>query len=156
MRLRTWLPVFVAAIFAFGCISALAQDEGRDHDRGRDREEARDAHDRDSHDRDSHDKDHFYADHDRDAMHGWYAAHHDHLPPGLRDRDRLPPEMERRLVVHGIIPVELRGKMYPCPPDLERQLPPPPPDCAHVFIGGHVVLVNRVNFQGVDVFHLEL
>jgi hypothetical protein len=25
-----------------------------------------------------------------------------------------------------------------------------------VFIGGHVVLVNRVNFQVVDVFHLQL
>jgi hypothetical protein len=146
MRLRICLPVFIAAIFAFGGNLALAQEEGRDHDRGRDREEFREGHDRD----------HFYGDHDREAMHGWYAEHHDHLPQGLRDRDRLPPELERRLVVHGIIPVELRGRMFPCPPDLERRLPPPPPDCAHVFIGGHVVLVNRVNFQVVDVFHLGM
>jgi hypothetical protein len=151
MRLKTCLAVFVAGIFAFGCNLALAQDEGRDHDRGHDREESREARDHEA-----HDNDHFYGDHEHDTMHGWYAAHHDHLPPGLRDRDRLQPEMERRLVVRGILPVELRGKMYPCPPDLERQLPPPPPDCAHVFIGGHVVLVNRVNFQVVDVFHLQL
>ena len=63
------------------------------------------------------------------------------------------PELERQLVVRGVLPVELRGRMYPCPPELEHQLPPPPPDCAHVFIGGHVVLVNRVSFQIVDVFH---
>jgi hypothetical protein len=150
MRLRICLPVLIAAMFAFGCNLALAQEEGRDHDRGRDREEFREGHDRD------HDRDHFYGNHDREAMHGWYAEHHDHLPRGLRDRDRLPPELERRLVVRGVLPVELRGKMYPCPPDLERRLPPPPPDCAHVFIGGHVVLMNRVNFQVVDVFHLEM
>jgi Ni/Co efflux regulator RcnB len=146
MKLRNWVPVLLAAIFAFGCNLALAQEEGHDRDRGHDREEFRDGHDRD----------HFYGDHDREAMRGWYAQHRDHLPPGLRDRDRLPPEMERRLVVHGILPVELRGRMYPCPPELERQLPPPPPDCTHVFIGGHVVLMNRVNFQIVDVFHFEL
>ncbi len=150
MRLRTCLPVFIAAMFAFGSNLALAQEEGRDHDRGRDRGEFREGHDRD------HERDHFYGDHDREAMHGWYAEHHDHLPRGLRDRDRLPPELERRFVVHGILPVELRGRMYPCPPDLERRLPPPPPDCAHVFIGGHVALVNRVNFQIVDIFHFEL
>ena len=95
MRLRTCLPVFIAAILAFGCSLALAQEEGRDHDRGRDREEFREGQDRD----------HFYGDHEHEAMHGWYAAHHDHLPRGLRDRDRLPPELERRLVVRGILPV---------------------------------------------------
>jgi hypothetical protein len=46
--------------------------------------------------------------------------------------------------------------MFPCPPELERQLPPPPPDCAHMVIGGHIVLVNRANFQVMDVFHFEL
>lgn len=31
-----------------------------------------------------------------------------------------------------------------------------PPDCSHVVIGGHIVLLNRMNFQIVDVFHFEL
>src|ERR1700692_1823411 len=43
-----------------------------------------------------------------------------------------------------------------CPGDLERHLPPPPPDCEHVVIGGHVVLLNRRTFVVVDVFHLEI
>lgn len=158
MRFKTWLYLFVAAVFAIGCVQGFAQDDRHD----RDRDEFHGDHDRD-HDRDNdrdhdrgHDRDHFYGDHDHDAMRGWYVAHHDHLPPGLRDRDRLPPGLERQLVLRGVLPVELRGRMYPCPPELERQLPPPPPDCAHVFIGGHVVLVNRVNFQVVDIFHFEL
>jgi hypothetical protein len=146
MRLRTCLHVLIAAIFAFGCNLAFSQEEGHDHGR-----------DYDNHERhENQDRDHFYGDHDRDAMRGWYAEHHDHLPPGLRDRDRLPPELERRLVIHGILAPELRARMFPCPPELERQLPPPPPDCAHMVIGGHIVLVNRANFQVVDVFHFEL
>ena len=44
--------------------------------------------------------------------------------------------------------------MYAVPVDLERELPPPPPNCEHVFIGGHVVLLNRRTFVVVDVFHL--
>jgi hypothetical protein len=42
------------------------------------------------------------------------------------------------------------------PPDLERRLPPPPPDCAHVVIGGHIVLMNRRTNVVLDIFHLEL
>jgi hypothetical protein len=45
--------------------------------------------------------------------------------------------------------------MYPCPEELERRLPPPPPDCAHVFIGGHIVLLNRKTEVVVDIFHFE-
>src|SRR6516165_845426 len=37
------------------------------------------------------DRDHFYGDREHDTMRGWNTAHHDHLPPGLRNRDRLPP-----------------------------------------------------------------
>jgi hypothetical protein len=35
-------------------------------------------------------------------------------------------------------------------------LPPPPPDCAHVVIGGHIVLMNRRTNVALDIFHLEL
>jgi Ni/Co efflux regulator RcnB len=144
MRGRTFLHLFIAAIFAFGCTLAFAQDDGRDRDRDRGRDEYRE------------DKghDHFYNDHDRDAMRAWYRDHHDHLPPGFGDR--LTPEQERYLVANGVLPPELRPRMYPCPHDLEQTLPPPPPGCAHMVIGGHVVLVNPATFQIVDVFHVEL
>ena len=135
MRLRTCLHVLIAAIFALGCNLAFAQDEdhGHGHGWGHEKKEKN----REDHDRD---RDHFYGDRERKTMHGWYAEHHRQLPPGLRDRDRLPPGLEKQ----------------PCPEESERRLPPPPPDCAHVLVGGHVVLLNRVNFQIVDVFHFEL
>lgn len=95
---------------------------------------------------------HHYADHNSD-LRDWYRANYRHLPPGLAKRDRLPPGLERRIVVQGFVPAELRDRMQPCPQDVEAFLPPPPPGHVHVFIGGNLVLVNRVNFQIADVFH---
>ncbi len=92
----------------------------------------------------------------RDELRGWYRENYDHLPPGLAERDRLPPGLERQLIVRGTLPPGLRKKMLRCPEDMEYRLPPPPPDCEHVLIGGHVVLLNRKTFLVVDVFHFEL
>jgi Ni/Co efflux regulator RcnB len=139
---------------------AVAQDHGHGSDK-HDRDDDRDRdHDRD-HDYDhGHDRDHGrghlrYHDHDRE-IHDWYRTHYKHLPPGLSKRDRLPPGLERQLVVRGVLPVGLRGRMQPCPHELEAMLPPPEPGYAHVFIGGNLVLVNRANFQVADVFHFDV
>src|SRR5258708_4997651 len=99
---------------------------------------------------------HGYSNHDRDEMRDWYHGRHDNLPPGLAKRDRLPPGLERQLVVRGTLPPGLRKKVQDCPEDLERRLPPPPRDCRHVVIGGHIVLLNTRTFVIVDVFHFEL
>jgi len=96
-----------------------------------------------------------YRDHDRD-LHGWYRAHYNHLPPGLAKRDRLPPGLERQLVVRGTLPPGLRREMHPCPTEVVQYLPPPPPGYMHTVIGGHIVLVNRKTFFVLDVFHFEL
>jgi Ni/Co efflux regulator RcnB len=112
------------------------------------------------HDRDDRDDQgrHYYSDHDRDSMREWYHDHDrdGHLPPGLAKRDQLPPGLERQLRVRGTLPPGLRKRMAPCPEEIERRLPPPPPDCAHVVIGGHVVLVNRRSYVVLDIFHFEL
>jgi len=50
----------------------------------------------------------------------------------------------------------LQKRLYPCPEELEHRLPPPPPDCAHLFIGGHIVLLNRKTNVVVDIFHFEI
>jgi hypothetical protein len=78
------------------------------------------------------------------------------LPPGLARRDQLPPGLERQLVVRGELPPGLRRKIQRCPEDLERRLPPPPRDCEHVVIGGHIVLLNRKTFVVLDIFHVEV
>ncbi|MBI4167238.1 MAG: RcnB family protein [Acidobacteria bacterium] len=93
-----------------------------------------------------------YSDRDHEALRGWYKGHRGDIPPGLAKRDELPPGLEKQLVRRGTLPPGLRKKMYDCPPEVVRFLPPPPPDCRHVFIGGHIVLVNRRTNVVLDFF----
>jgi Ni/Co efflux regulator RcnB len=139
MRLKRWLCVCLLGAFAT-CGIAAADDHGHGK----------------HHDRDD-DDDHrqYYSDHDRDEMRDWYHGQDDHLPPGLAKRDQLPPGLEKQLRVRGTLPPGLRKKMEPCPEELERRLPPPPTGCAHVVVGGHVVLVNRSTYVVLDIFHFE-
>src|ERR1019366_4904676 len=74
---------------------------------------------------------HGYDDRDHEVMHGWYQGHRGNLPPGLAKKDRLPPGLERQLELRGTLPPGLRGRIYAVPPDLERELPSPPPNCEH-------------------------
>src|SRR5713226_401184 len=97
-----------------------------------------------------------FNDHDRDAMREWYQDHRDALPPGLAKKDRLPPGLERQLAERGTLPPGLLKHIQPCPEELERRLPPPPPDCTHVVIGGHVVLLNHRTNRVLAVFHFEI
>jgi hypothetical protein len=154
MLLKVWFRTGAIGVLslALSTTIAVAQDHGHGHEK----------HDRDD---DEHDGDHGhghdkgrghekYHDHDKDIR-GWYQTQYSHLPPGLAKRDRLPPGLERQLVVNGTLPPGLQKKMQPCPRELEVMLPPPPPNYTHVFIGGNLVLVNRVSFQVADVFHFD-
>lgn len=155
MSSKNWCRAGAIAVLslALSTTIAAAQDHGHGHDK----------HDRDDDDHGNghgkgHDKRHgheAYSDHDRDIR-DWYRAHYSDLPPGLAKRDRLPPGLERQLVVRGTLPPGLQKKMQPCPRELEMMLPPPPPNYVHVVIGGNLVLVNRLNFQIADVFHFEI
>src|SRR5579863_6104131 len=141
MQRMRWLAVFagVMLVFAFG--PAIAQAQGNSHGKGHDKHG--DADDQ---------GEHYYKAHDREVMHDWYADHEGHLPPGLAKKDRLPPGLERQLVVRGTLPPGLQKRIHPCPEELERQLPPPPPHCEHVVIGGHIVLLDRRTNMVLDVF----
>lgn len=121
--------------------SALAQGNG--HGKGHNK-----------HGDDDDQGEHYYRDHDRDIR-GWYDDHQSNLPPGLAKKDRLPPGLEKQLARRGELPPGLQKRLQPCPEDLERRLPPPPPDCAHVLIGGHIVLLNRRTNIVLDIFHFE-
>ncbi len=144
MQSRRLLYACAAIMFALVSSASFAQPgHGNGHGKHGD-------HDDDDRDR------HGYSNHDRDEMRDWYHGRHDNLPPGLAKRDRLPPGLERQLVVRGTLPPGLRKKVQDCPEDLERRLPPPPRDCRHVVIGGHIVLLNTRTFVIVDVFHFEL
>lgn len=97
-----------------------------------------------------HDK-HYYKDHDRQVARGWYREHEGHLPPGLAKKDQLPPGLQRQLEVRGTLPPGLQKRLQPVPQDLEVRLAPPPPECAHVLIGGNIVLLNRRTNIVVDI-----
>jgi Ni/Co efflux regulator RcnB len=165
MFLKLWFRAgtILATALALCTTIAVAQGNGHGHDK-HDRDDDR-SYDQDRDEGHGHGHGHGeghghgnghgrYHDHDRE-IHDWYRTHYSHLPPGLAKRDRLPPGLERQLVVNGTLPPGLRRKMQPCPHELEVMLPPPPPNYAHVVIGGNLVLVNRVSFQVADVFHFD-
>ena len=163
MSYRQWFRAGAIAILslALSATIAVAQGNGHGHDK-HDRDDDDRWHDRDDDHghgnghHESHGRGHeHYRDHDRDIR-GWYHSHYNHLPPGLAKRDRLPPGLERQLIVNGTLPPGLRDRMQPCPHELEVMLPPPPPDYVHVFVGGNLVLYNRASFQIADVFHFEI
>jgi len=139
MRLKWWFYACAVAMFALSGMAIADDEHGHGHGKHHGRDDDRD------HDRQ------YYSDHDRDEMRGWYRNQGDHLPPGLAKRDRLPPGLERQLQVRGTLPPGLQKKMVRCPEELEQRLPPPPPGCAHFFIGGNVVLVNRSSFLVLDI-----
>jgi hypothetical protein len=167
MSFKRWLRAGATAVLSLALSTTMAVAQGNGH--GHDKHDADDDRDR-GHDRDDehgrghayghedHGRghDHFrYSDRDRD-LRGWYHDHYRHLPPGLAERDQLPPGLERQLIVNGTLPPGLRGRMQPCPREVEVMLPPPPPNFVHVVIGGNLVLYNRANFQVADVFHFDI
>ena len=97
----------------------------------------------------------YYKDRDRDEARGWYDEHESNLPPGLAKKDRLPPGLEKQLARNGTLPPGLQKRIQPCPEELVRRLPPAPPDCAHVLIAEHIVLLNRRTNVILDVVHFD-
>src|SRR5215469_4458222 len=65
---------------------------------------------------------------EREIISGYYANPGQGLPPGLAKREALPPGLEKQLVRNGTLPPGLQKRIQPCPPELVRVLPPPPPD----------------------------
>jgi Ni/Co efflux regulator RcnB len=152
------LYLVVAALLCLGPGTAFAdhdrdQDEGHGHGHGKAKHERAEDRREDRHENRA--ERHSYREHDRE-LHEWYRSHYNSLPPGLSKRDRLPPGLERQLVVRGTLPPGLQKKIQPCPVEVEQYLPPPPVGYMHTVIGGNIVLVNRKTFFVLDVFHFEM
>jgi hypothetical protein len=141
MRTTRWMVACTLSAFLLTSSFALAQDRGNGHGKGHGKQA------------DGDDQGEYYKDRDREAIRGWYDEHRSNLPPGLAKKDQLPHGLEKQLVRRGTLPPGLQKKLQPCPEDLERRLPPPPPECAHVLIGGSLVLLNRRTNLIVDIFN---
>src|ERR1700730_4597624 len=84
-----------------------------------------------------------FSEHDQQAAHDWYNQHQAHPPAGFRNQDRLSPDEESRLREGAVLDRNLRKKVHSAPPDLYRQLPPPPSQHRYVGIGNHVALIDN-------------
>ncbi len=161
MRTR-WILAAVMALLAVtsGAASAQGRGRGRDKDKGMPPGQARKAERAEQGDRGDRGEARF-ADHDREIARNWYVHERRNpnqdreLPPGLRDRDRLPPGIERKLERGWVIDPDDRRLLYPPPPVLVRSFAPPPPGYQYFLIGGHMVLVDP-GYRVFDVIHLEL
>jgi Ni/Co efflux regulator RcnB len=140
MKTRKWIVVCGTALFALAGGSVMAQGNSQAPGRGHDPN-------RSEHNR--------FDDRDREAMRGWYQEHHNRLPRGFRDRDRLSDDFERRLVIGFALTPEYRRRVVAVPSDLYRRLPPPPRGYRYVVIDGHICLVDR-DWRVADVVHFEL
>jgi len=144
MKNTKWILISAVSCFALTATLAHGQGKGKGHDKQDKQENGKEDEGR------GHDK-HYSKDHDRLAARGWYDEHQGHLPPGLAKKDQLPPGLQRQLVVRGTLPPGLQKRLQPVPQDLEVRLAPPPPECAHVLIGGNIVLLNRRTNLIVDI-----
>jgi hypothetical protein len=147
MRATKWMTASVLGIFLLTANFAMAQGKGKGNGHGKGQ---------DKHGENDDQGEYYYNHHDQEAIHGWYLHNENHLPPGLAKKDRLPPGLEKQLVRRGTLPPGLQKRIEPCPREVERMLPPPPPDCANVLIGGHIVLFNKKTNIVIDVFNFDI
>ena len=145
MKASHFISTALLGIFLLSGSPAFAQGNSQGHGHGK-------GHDKKHGDDDQGDNDANRYNSHKEDIRGWYSENESHLPPGLAKKDRLSPGLEKQLVRNGTLPPGLQKRFYPVPVELERRLPPPPPDCAHVLVSGHIVLLNRKTNLIVDVF----
>jgi Ni/Co efflux regulator RcnB len=95
-----------------------------------------------------------FNDNDRQMVHGWYQQHQRALPAGLRDRDRLEPNLSARIDVGRVLDRELRGHAHTVPADLLRRLPAAPRGDRYFLVDGQLCLVDS-GYQVQDVIRVS-
>jgi hypothetical protein len=76
----------------------------------------------------------------------------EHYYSGARN---VPPGLRRKYYRTGTLPPGWQKKLQPFPPELARQLPPPPPNCDRGYIDGVAIVYNRttrVILDSIDLF----
>ena len=157
MKTRKWLSVITLGLFMLPGNAAFADRDkhDKDHGEGHGNGHWREMKAHKDYDDDDDRRGYGFATHDRDEFRGWYAEHYANLPPGLAKKDRLPPGLERQLLLRDKFPPGLERQVYLVPVDLQRRLPPTPRDCERVVVGGHIVLRDRQTKIVLDIFHFE-
>jgi hypothetical protein len=95
-----------------------------------------------------------FGERDREIIRSYCSHSSSNLPPGLAKRGgQLPPGLEKQLRRNGQLPPGLQKKVDRCPKELERLLPPLPPNYARVFVGGRGLIVDA-QFNIVDLIDI--
>ena len=137
----------IGVALAAGTVCGQGNSQGKGHGKGHQK------HEQDDDDQGPPVKYGFGA-HDREIIAGYYANRSSNLPPGLAKRGgNLPPGLEKQLQRNGTLPPGLQKRLQPCPAEVERQLPPLPPDYRRGVIGAHVLIFNKNTNVIVDVLH---
>jgi hypothetical protein len=139
---RQWITTGALTLALLGVSSgtALAQARGNDY-RERNNDEW------------NH-RDHFN-DQDRQVTRDWYLRNRSHLGRGWTRRDRLSPEMERRLRLGARLDPALRRQMYWLPADLTRRYGPAPRGYRYAIIGGNIVMLDP-DYRVHDIFRIDV
>jgi len=145
MKASKFAGTMLLSVLLFAVGPAHAQGNSQDHGHGK-------GHEKNHGDDEPEDRGAYRYEYHQEVMRGWYNQSAGHLPPGLAKKDRLPPGVEKQLGRNGTLPPGLQKRLYPAPVELEERLPPPPPDCGHFLISGHMVLLNLKTKVMVDVF----
>jgi Ni/Co efflux regulator RcnB len=131
-----WLAMVAAgAILAMSASAALAQDSRQQGGQNRTSSTQ-------------------FDDHSQQVARDWNNQHQKNPPAGLRTQDRLSADQESRLHEGAVLDKDMRRHAHPAPPDLVRQLPPPPSQHRYVAIGGHIGLIDN-SYQVKAVIHLH-
>jgi hypothetical protein len=75
------------------------------------------------------------------------------LPPGLANREQLPPGLQKQLAKNGKLPPGLEKKIQPLPHDLEIRLPRLPDGRKRIFIAGNVIILDERTSLVIDILH---
>jgi hypothetical protein len=136
------------ALLAVSGGTAAAQDRGQ----GWNNDEHRAPQQHDDWNQQHHDS---FNDRDREATRDWYLHNQRHLGRGWSDRDRLSPEMERRLRRGERLDLGLRRRIVWLPYDLTRRYGPAPRGYRYAIIGGNILLLDP-EYRVRDVFRFDI
>jgi len=147
MKLR-FASIIFAGFLACSLAGGAAMAQGNSHGNGKGK-----GHNKHQDDQGEQGPQYGFGPHDREVISTYYSKHSQGLPPGLAKRGgNLPPGLEKQLERNGTLPPGLQKKLEPCPPELDRQLPPIPVDYRRAVIGAHLVVYNKNTNIVVDIF----
>lgn len=134
MNRRNLLRTLSGLIPLFSALSFAGKSYGKDPGKGKKKGQKENHGDHDSR---------YFRNEDYGAIDRYYSGPRN-LPPGLR----------KKYYRTGTLPPGWQKKLQPFPPELIRQLPPPPPNCERGYIDGVAVVYDRTTRVILDSIDL--